>query len=170
MTYSPNGVDPTGPKRAEEAFREEALGESEYKLRQIIDTVPGLIWSTGPDGEPTHVSQRLLDYSGMRFEEFRNRGWEVFVHPADFPETVRAFSDAIQSGTSCQAVNRLRRADGEFRWHHARFEPLRDRQGQIIQWYGLSVDIDEGKKAEELLRRSEAYLAEAQSLSHTGSA
>ena len=64
---------------------------------------------------------------------------------------------------------RLRRADGEFRWHHARCEPLRDRQGRIIQWYGLSVDIDERKKAEDLLRRSEAYLAEAQRLSHTGS-
>ena len=68
-----------------------------------------------------------------------------------------------------QAVHRLRRADGEFRWHHARGEPLRDRQGRVIQWYGLTVDIDEGKRAEDRLRRSEAYLAEAQRLSHTGS-
>jgi PAS domain S-box-containing protein len=65
-------------------------------------------------------------------------------------------------------VHRLRRADGEFRWHDARAEPLRDRQGRIIQWYGMSVDIDEAKKAEDRLRRSEAYLAEAQRLSHTG--
>src|SRR5258707_9319694 len=50
-----------------------------------------------------------------------------------------------------------------------RGEPLRDRQGRIIQWYGLSVDIDEAKKAEDRLRRSEAYLAEAQRLSHTAS-
>src|SRR5260221_3168036 len=63
---------------------------------------------------------------------------------------------------------RLRRADGGFRWHDARCEPLRDRRGNIIQWYGLCFDIDEGKKAEDLLRRSEAHLAEAQRLSHTG--
>ena len=44
---------------------------------------------------------------------------------------------------------RLRRADGEFRWHHARCEPLCDRQGRIIQWYGVTVDVDEGRKAEE---------------------
>jgi PAS domain S-box-containing protein len=131
-------------KRAEQALR-----ESEYKLRQIIDTVPGLIWSTGPSGESTHVSQRLLDYSGMRFEDFKHVGWKAFVHPDDFPETARAYYHAIQSGTSYRGVLRLRRADGEFRWHHARCEPLRDRQGRIIQWYGLSVDIDEGKKAEE---------------------
>ena len=127
---------------------EEAIREREYKLRQIIDTVPGLIWSTAPDGEPTHVSQRLLDYSGMRFEEFKHRGW-AFMHLADFPATAKAIHHAIQTGTSYQGVMRLRRADGEFRWHHARCEPLRDRQGRIIQWYGLSVDIDEAKKAEE---------------------
>ncbi len=150
---------------------EQALRESEYKLRQIIDTVPSLLWSAGPDGEPTHVSQRLLDYSGMRLEDFQRGGWEAFVHPADFPETAKAFYHAIQTGTSYQAVHRLRRAaDGEYRWHHARGEPLRDREGRIVQWYGLSVDIDEGKKTEDRLRRSEAYLAEAQRLTHTGTA
>jgi PAS domain S-box-containing protein len=149
---------------------EEALRESEYKLRQITETVPGLVWSAGPDGESTHVNQRMLDYSGMPFEEFKRRGWEPFVHPADFSETAEAYYHAIQTGTSYQGVMRLRRADGEFRWHHARCEPLYDGQGRVIQWYGLSVDIDERKKAEDRLRRSEAYLAEAQRLTHTGTA
>jgi PAS domain S-box-containing protein len=153
-------------KRTEQAPR-----ESEYKLRQIIDTVPSLLWAAGPDGEPTHVSQRLLDYSGMRLEDFKHRGWEAFLHPADLRDTAEAFYHAIQTGTSYQSVHRLRRAaDGEYRWHQARGEPLRDREGRIVQWYGLSVDINEGKKAEDRLRRSEAYLAEAQRLSHTGSA
>jgi PAS domain S-box-containing protein len=156
-------LDLTERKRAEEKSR-----ESELKLGQITETVPGLVWSNGPDGEPTHVNQRMLDYSGMPFEEFRHRGWEAFVHPADYPETSEAFWHAIQTGTSYQGVMRLRQADGEFRWHHAQCEPLRDRQGRIIQWYGLSVDIDERKKAEDRLRRSEAYLAEAERLSHTG--
>jgi PAS domain S-box-containing protein len=147
---------------------EKALRESEYKLRQIIETVPGLIWSTAPDGEPRHLNQRVLDYSGMQFEEYLHGGWEALLHPDDFPETAKAFHRAIQTGTSYQTVHRLRRADGEFRWHHVRGEPLRDREGRIIQWYGLSVDIDDAKKAEDRLRRSEAYLAEAQGLSHTG--
>jgi hypothetical protein len=149
-------VDVTERKRAEEVIR-----ENEYKLRQIIETVPGLVWSTRPDGEPTHLSQKVLDYSGMRFEEFLQLGWKEFMHPDDFPETMNAFSHAIQTGTSWQAVHRLRRADGEYRWHHARGEPLSDREGRIIQWYGLTVDIDDLKKAQDALRESEQSLRSA---------
>jgi PAS domain S-box-containing protein len=156
-------IDIDDRKKAEEALR-----ENEYELRQIIETVPSMLWSTDPAGEPTHISQRMLDYSGMRFENFKRGGWHEFLHPDDRAESIRAFSHAIQTGTSYEAVNRLRRADGEFRWHRTRGEPLRDRQGRIVQWYGLSIDIDEAKKAVDRLRRSEAYLAEAQRLSHSG--
>jgi len=147
---------------------EGTIRESEYKLRQIVDTVPSLVWATGPDGENTYANQRLLDYLGAQYEDFKNRGWQQFVHPDDLPETVKAFHHAIETGTSYQAEHRVRRSDGEFRWHCARGEPLRDREGRIIQWYGLSIDVDEAKKTEDRLRRSEAYLAEAQRLSHTG--
>jgi PAS domain S-box-containing protein len=152
-------------KRAEQALR-----ESEYKLRQIIETVPSLLWSLGPAGEPTYANQRILDYVGVRLEDFKNHIWQRFLHPDDLTETVKAFDHAIQTGTSYEAVHRLRLADGEYRWHHVRGEPLRDGEGRVVQWYGVSIDINERKKAEDQLRRSEAYLAEAQRLSHTGSA
>jgi PAS domain S-box-containing protein len=147
---------------------EGAVWESEYKLRQIIDTIPSIVWVTGPDGENTYANRRLLDYIGVPPKDFRKRGWQQFVHPDDLPETLKAFHHAIETGTSYEAVHRVRRSDGEFRWHRERGEPLRDREGRIIQWYGLSIDVDEAKKAEDRLRRSEAYLAEAQRLSHSG--
>jgi PAS domain S-box-containing protein len=145
------------------------LRESEYNLRQIIDAaIPGMLWVTGPDGEVTRVNQRTLDFTGARsVEDFLNVGWKKFLHPEDFPKTENAFFHAIQTGESYENLQRVRRVDGEYRWHHVRAEPLRDREGRIIEWYGLSVDVDEGKKVEERLRRSEAYLAEAQRLTHT---
>jgi PAS domain S-box-containing protein len=150
-------------KRAEQALR-----ESEFKLRKIVETMPGLHWSAGADGEPTMLNQRVLEYSGLQFSDFLQQGWERFLHPDDFPGTAQAFYDAIQTGTTYHAVHRLRRADGEYRWYRATAEPLRDERGRVIQWYGLSIDIDESKKAEDLLRRSEAHLAEAQRLTHIG--
>ncbi|MDB5649011.1 MAG: hypothetical protein JWL62_531, partial [Hyphomicrobiales bacterium] len=99
---------------------DETLRESGDKFRQIFETVPGLLWSADPAGEPTQLNQRMLDYTGMRFEDFEHGGWEAVLHPDDFLETVTAFRHAIQTGTPYQAVHRLRRADGEFRWHHTR--------------------------------------------------
>src|SRR5712675_866827 len=151
---------------------EEALRESEHKLRQIIESaVPGMLWVTGPDGEVTRVNQRTLDFTGARsVEDLLNLGWKEFLHPEDFSKTADAFFHAIQTGESYENLQRVRRVDGEYRWHHIRAEPLRDREGRIIEWYGLSVDIDEGKKIEERFRCSEAYLTEAQRLTHTATA
>src|SRR5712672_2765154 len=64
----------------ERKYAEEALRESEYKLRQIIETVPGHLWSANPAFEPTHLNRHLLDYFGRRFEDFKEGGWEAFLH------------------------------------------------------------------------------------------
>jgi hypothetical protein len=53
---------------------------------------------------------------------------------------------------------RLRRADGVYRWFHARALPLRDTEGRIIRWHTLYVDIEDRKRAEEALRASEHQL------------
>jgi transcriptional regulator with GAF, ATPase, and Fis domain len=64
---------------------------------------------------------------------------------------------------------RLRHADGQYRWSLIRNVPLRDELGNIVKWYGTSIDIEDRKQAEDALRQSQAYLSEAQRLSHTGS-
>ncbi|QEE28886.1 PAS domain S-box protein [Terriglobus albidus] len=140
---------------------EQNLQAREYELRRIVETIPSMIWSTSPTGEITHLSQRLLNYYGAPFEEFVNHRWERFIHPDDREETAKAFSRAIEAGESYNIVNRLRRADGEYRWHQTSGEPLRDPQGKIIQWYGLSIDIDERKRAEDHLQETRTKLARA---------
>jgi PAS domain-containing protein len=64
---------------------------------------------------------------------------------------------------------RFRRFDGDFRWFLFRGSPLRDQSGKAAKWYGTNTDLEERKRAEETLQRSEGYLAEAQKLTHTGS-
>jgi len=140
---------------------EHALQTREHQLLGIIETIPSMIWSASPTLEPTHLSKRLLEYFGAPFEEFVNGGWESFIHPDDLEETAKALSRATETGESFSVMHRLRRADGEYRWHHAMAEPLRDPQGKIIQWYGLSVDIDDRKRAEDHLRDTRVELSRA---------
>ena len=140
---------------------ERELQAREHQLRGIIETVPSMFWSASPGGELVHINRKVREYSGLSLEEFRNLGWETFLHPEDFEETAKALSRSVQTGESFSVIHRLRRADGEYRWHHARAEALRDPEGKIIQWYGLSIDIDERKRAEDRLRLTRAKLNHA---------
>ena len=78
--------------------------------------------------------------------------------------------DAFHTNRSAYEIeHRIRRADGVYRWFQVRGRPLRDMEGRMVRWYNLVTDIDELKKTDEKLRRSEECLLEAQRLSHTGS-
>jgi PAS domain S-box-containing protein len=143
---------------------ESALQMREHELLGIIETIPSMLWSLWPSGEPNHLSQRLIDFFGVPLEEFVNRGWLSLIHPDDREETAKVFFRAIETGESFSVMHRMRRADGEYRWHHAMGQPLRDPQGKIIQWYGLSIDVDERKRAEDHLRDTSIKLAKASRL------
>jgi PAS domain S-box-containing protein len=143
---------------------ERALQMREHELVGIIETIPAMLWSASPTGEPTHLSQRLLEYYGVLFEDLVGRGWESFIHPDDREETTKAFFRAIENGESFSAIHRVRRADGEYRWLQTVGEPLRDPRGKIIQWYGLLIDIDERKRAEDHFRDTRISLAKASRL------
>jgi PAS domain S-box-containing protein len=140
---------------------ESALRTREHELVGIIETIPSMLWSLWPNGEPSHLSKRFLEYFGAPFEEFLNWGWMRIIHPDDREETGKAFARALETGELFNVINRWRRADGEYRWHHTMGEPLRDPDGKIIQWYGLSVDIDDRKRAEDHLRDTRIELSRA---------
>jgi PAS domain S-box-containing protein len=143
---------------------EHALQMREHELLGIIETIPSMVWSASPAGEVTYVNQKVLAYCGVTLEEYAHRTWVGFLHPDDREESARAFSRAIETGETYNVTYRVRRADGEYRWQQTRAEPLRDPHGKIIQWYGFSIDIDEGKRAEDHLRDTRNKLAKASRL------
>ncbi|MGC2211591.1 MAG: PAS domain S-box protein, partial [Silvibacterium sp.] len=131
---------------------------SEANLRQVIDTLPTLIWCTRTDGSTEFLNRRWHDYTGCSPEESRVHGWQPTVHPEDLPRVVAKGQELVASGQPGEVEARIRRHDGAFRWFLMRVEPLRDLAGNIVRWYGTQTDIDDLKQIEEKLREEDREL------------
>jgi PAS domain S-box-containing protein len=149
---------------------EEELQSSESRLRLIIDAIPTVAWGTLPDGSNVFVNQRWLEYTGMPAEQAAGWGWQAVFHPEDIGEHTKKWRASLETGNAFESEARLRRAaDGAYLWFLVHGAPLHDDAGNIVRWYGTAIDIEDRKRAERALRRSEAFLADAQKMSHTGS-
>jgi PAS domain S-box-containing protein len=161
-------------RRAEVAQRElqrqnELLQRSERELREVIETIPSMAWSAAPDGSADFFNQRWLAYAGLTGGQAQGWGWTVAVHPDDLNALVDYWRKIMVSGQSGEVEARMRRFDGVYRWFLFRATASLDENGRVVKWYGTNTDIEERKRAEGALKRSEAYLAEAQRLTRTGS-
>jgi PAS domain S-box-containing protein len=149
-------LDTTAQKAAELA-----LQQSEHQMQRMMDTVPSSLYSTAPDGKYTFVNKKARDYLGMTLDQIQGWGWVEATHPEEREYVVKEFNKALATGSSYINEHRIRRADGIYRWHLSRAEPLLDEDGQIVQWFGVAIDIDERRRAEDHLRETRAKLARA---------
>jgi PAS domain S-box-containing protein len=145
------------------------LQRSEDRLRLVIDTIPAYAWSARPDGFVDFINQRFLEFTGRAMRDMLGWAWGALVHPDDLTTYVGKWQAALAIGEPMESEIRVRRMDGDYRWLLVRNVPLQDELGNILKWYGTAIDIEKRHRAEDALRRSEAYLAEAQRLSSTGS-
>src|SRR3984893_380415 len=124
-------------------------------IRLVVDTIPTLAWAADPDGSAEFHNQRWLDYTGLSATQASGSGWEVAIHPYDLPRILETYREALNSGKPYEVEGRFRRFDGEFRWFLFRGSPLRDETGKLVRWYGTAIDIEDRKRAEQALRKSE---------------
>jgi PAS domain S-box-containing protein len=127
-------------------------------VRTVLDTIPVLTWSARPDGEPCYLSARVVEYTGRTLKDFVRQGWHGLIHPDDLDETIRAWSHAVETGTTYHARHRLLRADSEYRRFLAHGAPVLDSEGRVIQFFGLSIDIDEITEVTEALQHAQDKL------------
>ena len=149
--------DITERKRAEEAAR-----RSEEELRQVIETVPAMVWTALPDGHVDFINRRWREFTGLSQDETLGWSWEAETpfHPEDLEPYLAKWNASLATGQPFEAEMRIRRAaDGEYRWLFESAVPLRDEDGNILKWYGFVVDIEDRKRAEEALQKAQAELA-----------
>jgi len=130
---------------------DEVSSAIESRLRLIIDTIPTMVWSVRADGAVDFVNQRWLDYTGLTLEEEIEDPTRV-VHPEDLPRVMEKWLADMTAGEPSEDEMRLQGADGEYRWFLVRTVPLRDEKGNVVKWYGVSIDIEDRKRAESLSR------------------
>jgi PAS domain S-box-containing protein len=165
------GIDVEDRKIAEDALRrsEAQLAKAERELRRTLDSIPTLAWRTRADGYAEYLNKRWLDYTGISQEQALGWEWQAAIHPDDRPALHYAWLGMLETGKPGEVEARMRRSDGTYRWFLFRSEALRDEAGAVVAWYGTNTDIEDRKQVENAWQRSQAYSAEAQKLSQTGS-
>jgi PAS domain S-box-containing protein len=137
----------------------------------LLQHLPVSAWTLKPDGTPDFVNRGWLEYSGQTLDFVRSHpeAWMTAVHPEDRETAARSFWDGVRSGQGFAFETRsLRARDGIYRWHLQQAVVLRDAEAKVLKFVGTTTDIDDQKRAQEKLRRSEALLAQVQGISLTG--
>ena len=151
----------TGMDVTEQEQLIEALRKSEEELRQMLDFAPQLIAVYGPNRERLYANRVALEYVGLSVDEWRQtetRG--AFTHPDDREREAAYFARAQSNGSAGQVELRLRGGDGSYRWFLARYNSVRDKNGQILRWHVSCTDIEDRKRAESRLHQENVALRE----------
>src|SRR5215510_4393884 len=127
----------------------------EDELRRVVDALPGQAWTALPDGHVDFLNRRWLEYTGLRFEDCCGQGWQNAIHAEDLPQLLNSCESAIASGEPHEVEARRRRHDGEFRWFLFRTSPVTDTSGSIVRWWCMNWDIEDRKRAEQMLAKKE---------------
>jgi PAS domain S-box-containing protein len=152
-------------------LRIQQIQRREKQLRDVIDTIPALAFSSSPDGKNECVNRRWVEYSGLSKESSSGSGWRSMIHPDDLEEHMKKWQRSLTSSEPFENESRRLSANGEYRWFLSRAVPLRDAHGNILKWYGTLTDIEDRKQAEqerERLHRLHADLAHVNRISMMG--
>jgi PAS domain S-box-containing protein len=136
-------------------------------LWEIAESIPHLVWMSTPDGTTEHLNRRAVEYIGGSAESWNGRRWIDLIHPDDAARAQREWARAVGANTTYEIDCRLRRHDGVYRWHTFRSMPRHDPDGSVVRWIGTATDIDDRKRFEDQLWRSERGAAETLSLLET---
>jgi PAS domain S-box-containing protein len=133
--------------------------------------IPQQVLVFDADWTPLFANQRDREYTGLSVQQAQSKdSFARIFHPEDLKTLAALRERAVLGVAPFELEARIKGKRGQYRWFLIRYNPLRDGQGRVIRWYGTRrTDIEDRKRAEEALKRSETYLAESQRLTKTGS-
>lgn len=155
----PTSHQPTQANHLQETAQPHFINEKEFRL--LAESVPHIVWITGPDGKNVFFNQKWVEYTGLTMDESYGDGWNKPFHPDDRQAAWEAWQNAVNNNGVYSLECRLRRADGVYRWWLVRGVPAIDEQGKIYKWFGTCTDIHDLKEAQEKLWANRQILESA---------
>ncbi|MGV3606026.1 MAG: PAS domain S-box protein [Planctomycetaceae bacterium] len=132
----------------------------------LADAIPQIVWTAEPNGAINHLNGRASEYCGISMDGLTGWSWENVIHPDDLSGMVKAWENVIRTGIPSDIHFRIRRSDGQYRWHIGRQFAGRDDDGTINQWYGTCTDIEDLRQSQAALLESEQRFRSA--FEHSG--
>jgi len=145
---------------------ERKIRESEGKTRLLLEYLPEFVWTAAPDGTLTYANRRYAEYSGLEVTNPETGGWLSLVHQDDLERTRKLWERVLKQGEGFEFEVRLRRKDGAYRWFLSRGVPVRDENGNLIEWFGTTTDIHDRKVAEERQARIQRKVIRLQAIAN----
>jgi len=138
-------------KRATEREFADFRRVSEHRYTMLAESMPQIVWTTDSEGQLRYGNGRWFQCAGL--SESEELSWRSIVHPSEYSEFARAFTQALVDGQAWEAEFRLGNVtERRFRWHLVRMLPESEANGRVTAWVGTSTDIDARKRAEQALQ------------------
>lgn len=137
----------------EQKIADERIRESEQRFRTLAETLPQMVWIRNAEGTIEFASKNWEEYSGI---SNISEAWKAMTHPDDWTPVMNVWQKAVEAGTSFAYEVRLKNKEGEYRWHYAVGEPVKNETGNTVKYIGALTDIHIQKTFAEKLEKEVA--------------
>ena len=135
------------------------LRESEERYRFLAEAAPTQVWTARTSGLVDFANSVTAEYFGVDIATLGLDAQQALVHPEDLAHATERWTEALRTGEPLDVEYRLRRHDGDYRWHLVRARPYRSAQGPVLKWFGTNTDIHDEKNTRLMLAHRAEELA-----------
>ncbi|AWG22010.1 hypothetical protein FFWV33_11030 [Flavobacterium faecale] len=134
------------------------LRASEERFKAMADNIPNLAWMANPDGSVYWYNKKWYEYTGTNLEQMQGWGWKEIYKEETLPDVISQWQNSLEKGKPFEMISELKGTDGKFRQFLTRALPVRNEEGNIVNWFGTNTDITEQKAVKAALKDNQNQL------------